>query len=126
MAGTNSLRMIWRNLSRRPARAALSVFGMALAVAILIVGYYFVDAIDYLGTFQFRGVQREDVTVLFHDPRPARARYELWALPGVSRAEPFRVVPARLVAGFSPVQPGGLSRSAIRRVSWSYWKVATR
>ncbi|MBS1105301.1 MAG: ABC-type transport system, involved in lipoprotein release, permease component [Deltaproteobacteria bacterium] len=91
-----SLRMIWRNLTRRPARAALSVFGMALAVAILIVGYYFVDAIDYLGTFQFRGVQREDVTVLFHDPRPARTRYELWALPGVSRAEPFRVVPARL------------------------------
>ncbi len=91
-----SLRMIWRNLTRRPARAALSVFGMALAVAILIVGYYFVDAIDYLGTFQFRGVQREDVTVLFHDPRPARTRHELWALPGVSRAEPFRVVPARL------------------------------
>lgn len=91
-----SLRMIWRNLTRRPARAALSVFGMALAVAILIVGYYFVDAIDYLGTFQFRSVQREDVTVLFHDPRPARTRYELRALPGVSRAEPFRVVPARL------------------------------
>jgi putative ABC transport system permease protein len=91
-----SLRMIWRNLTRRPGRAALSVLGMALAVAILIVGYYFVDAIDYLGTFQFRGVQREDVTVLFHDPRPARTRYELRALPGVSRAEPFRVVPARL------------------------------
>ena len=42
--------MIWRNLARRPARAALSVLGMSLAVAILIVGYYFVDAIDYLGT----------------------------------------------------------------------------
>jgi len=91
-----SLRMIWRNLTRRPARAALSVFGMALAVAILIVGYYFVDAIDYLGTFQFRSVQREDVTVLFHDPRPARARHEVAALPGVMRVEPFRVVPARL------------------------------
>jgi putative ABC transport system permease protein len=91
-----SLRMIWRNLTRRPARAALSVLGMALAVAILIVGYYFVDAIDYLGTFQFRSVQREDVTVLFHDPRPARARHELGSLPGVMRVEPFRVVPARL------------------------------
>ena len=91
-----SLRMIWRNLTRRPARAALSVLGMALAVAILIIGYYFVDAIDYLGTFQFRSVQREDVTVLFHDPRPARARHEVRALPGVMRVEPFRVVPARL------------------------------
>jgi putative ABC transport system permease protein len=91
-----SLRMIWRNLTRRPGRAALSVLGMALAVAILIIGYYFVDAIDYLGTFQFRSVQREDVTVLFHDPRPARARHEVRALPGVMRVEPFRVVPARL------------------------------
>ena len=91
-----SLRMIWRNLTRRPARAALSVLGMALAVAILSIGYYFVDAIDYLGTFQFRSVQREDVTVLFHDPRPARARHEVRALPGVMRVEPFRVVPARL------------------------------
>ena len=96
-----SLQMIWRNLTRRPARAALSVLGMALAVAILIVGYYFVDAIDYLGAFQFRSVQREDMTVLFHDPRPARARHEVMALPGVLRAEPFRVVPARLRHGHS-------------------------
>ncbi|RIL03488.1 MAG: ABC transporter permease [Proteobacteria bacterium] len=91
-----SARMIWRNLVRRPARAALSVVGIALAVAILIVGYYFVDAIDALGQLQFRTVQREDVTVLFHDPRPARARHELARLEGVLRAEPFRVVPARL------------------------------
>jgi energy-coupling factor transporter ATP-binding protein EcfA2 len=69
------------------------VLGMSLAVAILIVGYYFVDAIDYLGSFQFRSVQREDMTVLFHDPRPSRAHHEVAALPGVLRVEPFRVVP---------------------------------
>jgi len=94
-----SARMIWRNLVRRPGRAALSVLGIALAVAILIVGHYFVDAIEYLGEVQFRLVQREDLTVFFHDPRPARARYELAALPGVLRAEPFRVVAARLRHG---------------------------
>jgi len=84
---------------RRPGRAALSVLGLALAVAILVVGHYFVDAIQYLGDVQFRLVQREDLTVFFHDPRPARARYELAALPGVLRAEPFRVVAARLRHG---------------------------
>jgi putative ABC transport system permease protein len=94
-----SARMIWRNLVRRPVRAGLTVLGLALAVAILIVGHYFVDAIEYLGEVQFRLVQREDVTVAFHDPRPARARYELAALPGVLRAEPFRVVAARLRHG---------------------------
>jgi len=94
-----SARMIARNLGRRPGRAALSVLGMALAVAVLIVGRSFVDAIDFLSTFQFRSVQREDVTVMFHDPRPARARHEIESLPGVLRSEPFRVVPARLRHG---------------------------
>ncbi len=91
-----SVRMIWRNLARRPARAALSLVGLGLAVAILVVGYYFIDAIEHLAFVQFRTVQREDMTIAFHDPQPARARYEIEALPGVMRAEPFRVVPARL------------------------------
>ncbi len=91
-----SVRMIWRNLTRRPARAGLSLLGLGLAVAILVVGYYFIDAIEHLAFVQFRTVQREDLTVAFHDPLPARARHEIASLPGVMRAEPFRVVPARL------------------------------
>ncbi|MBI3786086.1 MAG: FtsX-like permease family protein [Deltaproteobacteria bacterium] len=90
------LRMIARNLVRRPARAALSVLGIAFAVAILIVGRYFVDAIQYIADVQFRLVQRDAVTVTFHDPLPLRARYDLNRLPGVLRAEPFRTVPVRL------------------------------
>ena len=90
------VRMIARNLTRRPARAMLSMLGMAFAVAILIVGRYFVDAIEYIADVQFRLVQRDDVTVAFHDPLPLRARYDLNHLPGVLRAEPFRSVPVRL------------------------------
>ena len=90
------LRMIVRNLTRRPARATLSVLSIAFAVAILIVGRYFTDAIRYIADVQFRLVQRDDVTVAFHDPLPLRARYDLNHLPGILRAEPFRAVPARL------------------------------
>jgi putative ABC transport system permease protein len=114
-----SARMIWRNLVRRPGRAALSVLGLALAVAILIVGHYFVDAIQYLGDVQFRLVQREDLTVFFHDPRPARAAYELAALPGVLRAEPFRIVAVRLRHGHAErrIPVFGLARDAeLRRI----------
>ena len=89
-------RMIVRNILRRPTRAALSVLGMACAVGILIVGRYFVDAVRYLADVQFRIVQRDDVTVVFHDPLPARARYDLQHLPGVLGVEPFRAVPVRL------------------------------
>jgi putative ABC transport system permease protein len=91
-----SARMIWRNLARRPARAGLSVVGVAFAVAILLVGRFFVDSIAHLADVQFRAAQREDLTVAFHEPLSSRVRHELAALPGVLRAEPFRVVPARL------------------------------
>ena len=89
-------RMILRNVARRPARALAAIVGMALAVAILIVGRYFVDAIEYLAEVQFRIVQRDDVTVGFQEALPERVRFDLTHLPGVQRAEPFRAVAADL------------------------------
>jgi putative ABC transport system permease protein len=92
-------RMILRNLARKKTKALLSVFGIAWAVAILVVGFYGFDAIDYIMKVQFGIIQREDATVLFHNPRPARVRYDLNHLPGVKESEPFRMVPARLRFG---------------------------
>jgi len=60
----SAVRMIVRNVTRRPGRAALSVLGISLAVAILILGRYFVDAIQHIADVQFRLVQRDDVTVV--------------------------------------------------------------
>jgi putative ABC transport system permease protein len=45
---------------------------------------------------QFEVVQRDDVTVVFNEPKSAEVRHELARLPGVLRSEPFRAVPARL------------------------------
>jgi putative ABC transport system permease protein len=91
-----STRMILRNLERRPWKAALTVLGMSFAVAILIVGFYFFDAIDYLVQVQFRTAQRDDVTVTLSEPHGEQAKYDISHLTGVSRAEAFRIVPARL------------------------------
>jgi putative ABC transport system permease protein len=41
-------RMVLRNVMRHPLRAAASVFGIAFAVAILMIGFVFNDAIDRL------------------------------------------------------------------------------
>ncbi len=92
-------RMIIRHLTRRPGRAGLSVLGMAMAVAILIVGRYFVDSVRYIADVQFRIVQQDDVTVTFQNPVSSRARQEIEHLPGVLRVEPFRAVPVRLRFG---------------------------
>lgn len=91
-----SLRMIVRNLSRKPLKATLSVLGIAFAVGLMVVGRFTLDAVDELMTVQFRDVQRDDATVLFNNPRGADATYEIARLPGVMNAEPFRLVPAWL------------------------------
>jgi putative ABC transport system permease protein len=89
-------RMIVRNLARRPVRAGLSVLGLALAVALLLVGRFMTDALQALLDVQFREVQRDDATVAFHEPLTLRARFELRHLPGVLGVEIFRSVPVRV------------------------------
>jgi putative ABC transport system permease protein len=91
-----TVRMVVRNLERRPIRALLSVVAIALAVAIVIVGVFTVDAVHYLTDVQFNTAQRQDVTIAFKENRSRRALHELEHLPGVLRAEPVRVVPVRL------------------------------
>ncbi|NOT06861.1 MAG: FtsX-like permease family protein [Gemmatimonadales bacterium] len=112
-------RMVARSLVRRPARALLSVLGVALAASILILGRYFIDAMQLMADIQFRHVQREDLTVVFTRPKTVDVRFELERLPGVEVAEPFRLVAARLVAGHRArrVALTGLANgSGLRRV----------
>jgi putative ABC transport system permease protein len=106
-------RMIVRNLERRRWRAFLSALAVALAVAMLVVGRYTIDAVDRLVAIQFHTLQREDVTVGFYEPRPANVRFELAQLPGVLRVEPFREVPVRLRFGHRSRRVGllGLTNS---------------
>jgi len=91
-----SMRMILRNLSRKPWKALLSVLGIGLAVGLMMVSRFMLDAVDHMMMVQFNLVQRDDVTVLMHDPRSAAAIYDIKQLPGVLSAEAFRAVPVRL------------------------------
>ena len=94
-----TVRMVLRNLERRPVRTASSVLGVALAVALLAAGRFPYDAFDRLLDVQFRLANRADVTVQFTRARPARAALELRQLPGVAAVEPFRAVPVRVSHG---------------------------
>lgn len=92
-------RMIVRHVERQPGRAAASVLGVAMAIAVLTLGTYVEDAIEFLIDFQFSASQRYDIAVTFIEPRNQRAVRELAALPGVLLAEPVRTVPVRLRHG---------------------------
>jgi putative ABC transport system permease protein len=115
-------RILLRNLERRPWKAAFSVAGVALAAAIVVLGWYAFDAIDFMKTVQFHTVQREDVTVVLREPASAAALRALSRLPGVVRAEPFRFVAARLRHGhrtyrsaLQGLAPGGELRRIVDR-----------
>ena len=92
-------RMVMRNIGRHPVRAATSVFGIALAASMLILGTFSLDAIDVLMDVQFNAAQRHDVTVSFVEPASAGAIHEISRLPGVVHAEPLRAVPVRIRFG---------------------------
>lgn len=113
-------RVIVRNLERRPWKAALSVLGIALAVAILVAGRYGMDALDYIIDIQFRMAQREDVMLEFSNPLSAQARHQVAHLSGVLAAEPFRFVPVKLRhghrsrrTGILGLQPEGNLRAVV-------------
>lgn len=91
--------MALRNLERKPWQAFFTAFGLAMATAIPIVPGAMGDGIDYLMDFQWRLAQRQDVTVSLIEPGSAAALHSLRGLPGVLRAEPFRVVQGRIVNG---------------------------
>ena len=77
-----ALRMIVRNMERRPLRTALSIGGVAAAVAIVIMGNFFRDAIEVVVDTQFT-------------PRPARRRDGVDGRAGGRRRAPRAGAPAR-------------------------------
>jgi putative ABC transport system permease protein len=93
-------RMIVRNLARHPLRAAASVFGIALAVATLMIGMVFMHVMDRLIAVQFWVAERQDITVTFAEPRSAEAWRAVARLPGVLAAEPQRAVAARVRSSY--------------------------
>ncbi len=93
---TEPTRIILRNLSRHPIRAAVSTLGVAMGGALVIVGTFSLDAMDRLLELQFRIAQRQDLSVTFFEPVSSGAFHEIGRLPGVLDAQAFRSVPVRL------------------------------
>ncbi|MCP1375733.1 ABC transporter permease [Dyella lutea] len=96
---TPAVRMALRDLGRRPGRAAFTVFGLAMASAVMMVGRFQGDAVQTMVDTQLGIAQRHDLSVSFVEPAPRGVVPELAALPGVRAAEPVRMAPVRLVHG---------------------------
>lgn len=93
------VRMIARQMLRRPGRAMATCLGIALAVAITILGRFMLDGLNYVMESEFNVAQRQDLMVTFAEPTPGRVQQDAKQLPGVIAAEPFRSIPVRLRSG---------------------------
>lgn len=115
-----ALRMLVRNLARRPLRFAASVAGIAVAVALLVMMTAMLDGIRQLMRWQFTVVQREDIQALLVEPRGTAALHAFQALAGVVQAEPFRLAAVKLRHGHRTkrgilygLEPGGQMRRVV-------------
>ena len=116
---TPALRMILRNMERRPLRTVLSIGGVAASVAIVVMGNFFNDAIDYIVDSQFNVAMRSDVIVWMLEAADDSARHEVARLPGVTAVESGRDVAVRFVNGHVSERGAiqGFSRHAeLRRI----------
>jgi putative ABC transport system permease protein len=92
-------RMVVRNVERRPWRTALSIAGVAAAVGIVILGYFFRDAIEVVVDTQFKLSMRSDVAVWMTEPVDDAARHAMARLPAVTAVESTRFVPVTFTHG---------------------------
>ena len=92
-------RIVLRHLARHPAKAGLSVAGIALSAGLLMMGAYQLDAVEAMIDQQYRQVLRMDMELTFAEATPARAAGELRHLPGVLAVEAWRRVPVTLIHG---------------------------
>ncbi len=101
-------RMVIRRIVNWPLRAFLASFGLAMSVAVLIMGLQWIDAIDSMVDSVFIRGQHQDATVALTDIKPERVMQSFGQLPGVMAVEPARGVAARLTNG-ALVQREGIS-----------------
>ena len=111
--------MVVRNIERRPWRAAMTVLGIASAVALQISGAFWLDAIAHIVDVQFRLVQQGDVLLNFNRPVQVTSAQDLQRLPGVLAAEVQRNEPVRVRAHghtVDTVLSGYVSQPSLLRV----------
>jgi len=93
-----SARMVAREVLRRPSRMVMSAAAIAAAIAIVIVGQFFTDAMAFLMDFYMQKAQRETLAVTFNNPLNKDAMHALSTLPGVRDVQWRQVTQVRVLS----------------------------
>lgn len=88
--------MILRSITRWPGRAAVTLFGVAASVSVLVASFFVFDAMDLMVDELFTQTNRQHVSLQLNAARPAVAVQNALSLPGVQRAEGRFFLPVRV------------------------------
>ncbi|MEZ6095964.1 MAG: FtsX-like permease family protein [Pirellulaceae bacterium] len=93
------VRMLIRQLERKPIKAITAIIGIGMAVAILMLGSFSLDAIRFIMNVQFRVAQRQQVMVALIEASEPQVVHAFRHQPGVTAVQPFRAVATRIEHG---------------------------
>ena len=85
-----AVRMILRDMERRPARALITIAGIAASVGILVSGTWWGDALKHLVDVELLMRERMHVGLTLTEVASSSAEYDFRKLPGVMAVEPDR------------------------------------
>ncbi|RPI89117.1 MAG: ABC transporter permease, partial [Planctomycetaceae bacterium] len=88
-------RMILRHIERRPVKSFFSMFGIAMAIAIQLLGRFPADSLGHLLDVQFHVSERQDLRISLYESASWQGVHELQHLPGVLHVEPRKMVLVR-------------------------------
>ncbi|WP_224407649.1 FtsX-like permease family protein [Afifella sp. IM 167] len=91
--------IVLRTLARWPLRAAMTSFGLSLALASLVSTVFIFDSLDLIIARAFYEANRWQMSVTLAEPVPMRALTPITGAPGVIAAEGSRNVAAEVSAG---------------------------
>lgn len=91
--------MILRSVTRWPLRSAMTVLGLATAVAAVASSSFMQDALDHIIDRAFFQSNRQDAVLILNAERPIEVLTDIAALPAVLQAEGTQFHPAILRNG---------------------------
>ncbi len=92
-------RMVVRRITRQPSRMAGAMIGIACGMGLSVSMITIYAGFDRTFDLTFSVIDRSDVSVSFTHAASDKTIFELQRMPGVSRVEPVRQVPAVLRNG---------------------------
>ncbi len=110
-------RMVLRNITRRPMRAFVTVFGMSLAVAIVVLGNFFSGAAGTLLDTYFYRSHTQDLTIALVEARPKAALHGLESIEGILRVEGSHAMSVKLRNGVIEERTGIIAREQGTKLS---------